>query len=166
MIDKSTTSVFKASCSTFLRTGGRISAVVPKIFPSPSLLLTSLSFRFCSRSFAFTVSHASHKGSVSMTEPIRTRSNAPSLSIPSTSTPHPTSQELSPTDAPPSQLQNQPKSAPPTADVVAAAQTTREESKIESQSQELAPIKLDIEHLKVDDDPRLWSNTRKSSVLA
>ena len=164
MIDKSTSSVFKASCSTFLRTGGRISAVVPRI---PSYLpLTSLSFRFCFRSSAVAFSHASRKDTVSMTEPLRTRSNAPSLSIPSTSTPHPTSQELSPTDAPPSQLQDQPKSVPPTADVVAAAQTTREESKIESQSQELAPIKLDIEHLKVDDDPRLWSNTRKSSVLA
>jgi hypothetical protein len=25
---------------------------------------------------------------------------------------------------------------------------------------------LDIEHLQVDDDPRLWSNAKKNSVLA
>lgn len=37
-----------------------------------------------------------------------------------------------------------------------------------SQPDAPAPIepKLDIEHLLVNDDPRLWSTTRKSLVLA
>ncbi|GAA5846678.1 hypothetical protein JCM5353_008666 [Sporobolomyces roseus] len=85
--------------------------------------------------------------------------------FPSTSTPRATSPELSPiAGAPPPQINDRPTSVPPTSDVVAAQKI--DESKFESQEPEVAPIKLDIEHLQVDDDPRMWSSARKNSVLA
>lgn len=85
--------------------------------------------------------------------------------FPSTSTPRATSPELSPiAGAPPPQINDRPTSVPPTSDVVAAQKI--DESKLESQEPEVAPIKLDIEHLQVDDDPRMWSSARKNSVLA
>lgn len=104
-----------------------------------------------------------------MPPPIPIKTSCTNLSTPddltSTSTRRATSPELSSIDAVPSEQTNdQLTSAPATSDVVAAQKL--DASKLESQEPEIAPIKLDIEHLQVDDDPRMWSSARKNSVLA
>jgi hypothetical protein len=56
---------------------------------------------------------------------------------------------------------------PPATDVIASEVTTVKQTVDQDvEKNQLPHTFLDIEHLQVDDDPRLWSNAKKNSVLA
>ncbi|GAA5843409.1 hypothetical protein JCM3766R1_002943 [Sporobolomyces carnicolor] len=56
---------------------------------------------------------------------------------------------------------------PPSTDPIASEAAAEQQSaKRDVEKNAASPPPLDIEHLQVDDDPRLWSESKKSSVLA